>query len=127
VKAKFIARQRVIPATQPNSDLAQEVYWNVAVFDANDSADNSTKDASIPSAQPLTSDLFYLTDFSKDPAPVTEAVFVIVEGRGPNFSGAGSTPTGSMLPAVYRISVWRVVVHAPADNPNSNTIPHKET
>jgi hypothetical protein len=32
-----------------------------------------------------------------------------------------------MLPAVYRISVWRVVVHAPADNPNSNTIPHKET
>jgi beta-lactamase regulating signal transducer with metallopeptidase domain len=127
VKAKFTTRQPVIPAAQPNSDLAQDVYWNVAVFDANDSADDSSNDASIPSARPLTSDLFYLTDFSKDPAPVTEAVFVIVEGRGPNFSGAGSTPTGSTLPAVYRISIWRVVVHAPADNLNSNTIPHKET
>jgi beta-lactamase regulating signal transducer with metallopeptidase domain len=126
-KAKFTTRQRVIPATQPNSDLAQDVYWNLAIFDANDSAEDGTNDASIPSAQPLTSDLFYPTDFSKETAPVTEAVFVIVEGRGPNFSGAGATPTGSTLPAVYRISVWRVVVHSPADNPNTNTIPHKET
>jgi beta-lactamase regulating signal transducer with metallopeptidase domain len=130
VKAKLTApRPRVIPANtpQPNSDLAQDVYWNVAIFDANDSAADSTNDASMPSAQPLTSDLFYRTDFSKETAPVTEAVFVIVEGPGPNFSGAGSTHTGSTVPAVYRISVWRVVVHAPADNPNPNTIPHKET
>jgi len=71
--------------------------------------------------------LLYLTDFSKDPVPVTEAVLVIVEGRGPNFSDTGSTPTGSTVPAVYRIRVWRVVLHAPADNPNPNPIPHKET
>lgn len=127
VKAKLTTRPRVIPATQANSDLAQDVYWSVAVFDANDSADDSTNDANIPSAQPLTSDLFYLTDFSKNPVPVTEAVWVIVEGRGPSLSGAGSIPTGSTVPAVYRISVWRVVLHAPADNPNPNPIPHKET
>jgi bla regulator protein blaR1 len=129
VKAKFTTRQRVIPAntTQPDSELARDVYWNVAIFRANDSADDSTNNAGIPSAQPLTSDLFYPTDFSKDPAPVTEAVFVIVEGRGPGSSAAGSTDTGSTLPAVYRISIWRVVLHSPANNPNINTIPHKET
>jgi bla regulator protein blaR1 len=129
VKAKFTTRQRVIPAntTQPDSELAQDVYWNVAIFSANDSADDSANDASTPSAQPLTSDLFYPTDFSKDPAPITEAVFVIVEGPGPGSSAAGSTDTGFTLPAVYRISVWRVVLHSPANNLNTNTIPHKET
>jgi bla regulator protein blaR1 len=117
VKAKFSAPQpRVIPAKsrQPNSDLAQNIYWNIAIFNAND--------ASIPLPQPMTSDLFYSTDFATAPMPVTEAVFVIVEGRGLTSAG-----TGSAAPAAYRISVWRVVLHSPNDNSTSNTIPHKET
>jgi Zn-dependent protease with chaperone function len=121
VMAKFTAPQsRGIPARskQQNSDLVQEAYWSVAVFDMNSDASA----ASIPSSQPLTSDLFYVTDFATSPAPIAEAVFVVVEGRALS-SGA----TSSTTPAAYRISVWRVVLHSPADNSNTNTIPHKET
>jgi hypothetical protein len=106
----------VIPArnTQPNSELARAANWNIAIFNAND--------ASIPLPPPMTSDLFYSTDFATAPMPVTEAVFVIVEGRGLTSAG-----TGSAAPAAYRISVWRVVLHSPNDNSTANTIPHKET
>jgi beta-lactamase regulating signal transducer with metallopeptidase domain len=121
VKSMFTDPQpRLIPSknTRPNSDLARAIYWNIAVFNAND--------ASIPLPPLLTSDLFYSTDATA-PVPVTEAVFVIVEGRGPGSASISSTNisserTGSTLPPAYRISVWRVVMHAPI-----NTIPHKET
>jgi hypothetical protein len=119
----------VIPAknSQLNSDLAQATYWSVAIFNAND-----VSNTNVPSPQPVTSDLFYSTDFATAPMPVTEAVFVIVEGRGPGFSGTGSAGTssagtGSAIPAAYRISVWRIVLHSPNDNSTTNTIPHKET
>jgi beta-lactamase regulating signal transducer with metallopeptidase domain len=125
VKAKFTSAQpRVIPArnTQPNSDLTQDVYWNIAIFNANDGTNDNANHASIPSPQPLTSDLFCLTDFATGPMPVTEAVFVIVEGQA-----LTSTDTGSTAPAAYRISVWRVVLHSPNNNSTTNTTPHKET
>jgi hypothetical protein len=108
--------------TQPNSDLAQDVYWRVAIFDASDASKTN-----FPSPQGMTSDLFYLTDFPKAPAPITDAVFVIVEGRAQGSASASSAVTGSAIPAVYRISVWRVVLHSPNDNSTTNTIPHKET
>jgi len=122
VKAKFTAPQpRVVPvrSTQQNLELAQGVYWTLAILDA--------KHASIPSPpstpeQPLTSDLFYLTDFATSRAPVSDAVFVIVEG--PVLNSAGSV---FAAPAAYRISVWRVVLHSPNDNSTTNKIPHKET
>ena len=117
VRAKFTSPQpRVIPAktTQSNSDLQQNLYWNIAIFNAND--------ASTPSPQPLTSDLFYSTDFAPAQRPITEAVFVIVEGRG-----LTSARTGPATPAAYRISVWRVVLHSPNRNSTTHTIPHKET
>jgi beta-lactamase regulating signal transducer with metallopeptidase domain len=126
VKAKFRSSQpRVIPAksTQQSLELAQDVYWTLAIFNA--------RGASVPS-EPSTSDLFYSTDFAAGPAPVTEAVFVIVEGRGLSFTAPGSASTGSAsthsaAPAAYRISVWRVVLHSPNDNSTTNKIPHKET
>jgi beta-lactamase regulating signal transducer with metallopeptidase domain len=124
-KAKFPApRPRVIQAknTQPNSDFAQDVYWRVAIFDASDASKTN-----FPSPQGMTSDLFYLTDFPKTPAPITDAVFVIVEGRAQGSASASSAVTGSAIPAVYRISVWRVVLHSPNENSTTNTIPHKET
>jgi hypothetical protein len=118
--AKFRTSQpRLIPAkgAPQDSDLVQDAYWSVAVFQANGGAN----EASIPSPQPLTSDLFYLTGFATSPAPITEAVFVIVEGRELS-TGA----TGSTSPAAYRISVWRVVLQ-PNSNSATKTIPHKET
>ena len=126
VKAKFRNSQpRVIPAksTQQSLELAQDVYWTLAIFNASG--------ASVPS-EPSTSNLFYSTDFAAGPAPLTEAVFVIVEGRGLSFTAPGSASTGSAstrstAPAAYRISVWRVVLHSPNDNSTTNKIPHKET
>ena len=120
VNARFRTSQpRVIAAkgAQPASDLVQDAYWSVAIFHANGDAN----EASIPSPQPLTSDLFCLTGFATSPAPITEAVFVIVEGRGLSSGATGSTP-----PAAYRISVWRVVLQ-PNSNSATNTSPHKET
>ena len=125
VKAKFISPQpRVIPArnTQPNSDLAQDIYWSVAIFNVNDASNTN-----VPSPQPVTSDLLYMTDFAAGQTPVTEAVFIVVEGRGPASAGTSSAGAGSATPAAYRISVWRVVVHSPNDNSTTNKIPHKET
>jgi hypothetical protein len=106
----------VIPArnTQANAELARTAYWSVAIFNANEASNTNSP------PPPITSDLFYLTDFAT--RPVTEAVFVVVEGRGLNSSGPGSA-----APAAYRISVWRVVLHSPNDNSTANTIPHKET
>jgi hypothetical protein len=120
VNATFRTSQpRVIPAkgAQQDSDPVQDAYWSVAIFHANGDAN----EASIRSPQPLTSDLFYVTGFATSPAPITEAVFVIVEGRGLSSGATGSTPL-----AAYRISVWRVVLR-PNSNSATNTIPHKET
>ncbi len=120
VKANFTAPlPRVIPAknAQPNSNVAQDIYWNIAIFNASDASNTN-----FPSPQPMTSDLFYSTDSATGQMPVTEAVFVIVEGR--DLTSAG---TGSATPAAYRISVWRVVLHSPNNKSTTNTIPHKET
>jgi beta-lactamase regulating signal transducer with metallopeptidase domain len=135
VNARFRTSQpHVVPVkrAQRNSDLVQDTYWTVAVFEANGEANGDANDASIPSPQPLTADLFYSTDFATGPTPATEAVFVIVEGRGPGLADTGSAGirpagTGSAEPAAYRISVWRVVLHSPNENSTTNTIPQKET
>jgi beta-lactamase regulating signal transducer with metallopeptidase domain len=122
VKAKFRTSQpRVIPAknTQQNLELAQSVYWSLAIFNASGASVPSER---LTSEEPLTSDLFYSTDFATGQMPVTEAVFVIVEGRGLTSAG-----TSSAAPAAYRISVWRVVLHSPNDNSTTITIPRKET
>jgi hypothetical protein len=122
VKAKFRTSQPlVIPAknTQQNLELAQSVYWSLAIFNASGASVPSER---LTSEEPLTSDLFYSTDFATGQMPVTEAVFVIVEGRGLTSAG-----TSSAAPAAYRISVWRVVLHSPNDNSTTITIPRKET
>lgn len=129
VKAKFTPpHPRATPAksARPNSDLAQNVYWNVAIFSADENANNASN-TNFPSPQPMTSDLFYSTDSATGQMPVTEAVFVIVEGRWPGSASTSSAGNGSATPAAYRISVWRIVLHSPNDNSTSNTIPHKET
>ncbi len=116
VKADFRRPQpRVIPAqsTPQNSEVAQNAGWSEASLDAND--------AYFPFPLPMISDLSYLTDFSTGRASVTEAVFVIVEGQEPASAGSGS-----IAPAMYRISVWRVVLRSP-DKSTTNTIPRKET
>jgi Zn-dependent protease with chaperone function len=128
-KAQFRKRQpraalhksspRTLP---PNTEVAQRVSapdesaapesWSVAIINAN---------ALMPVPPALASDLLCWTDFANGPRPVTETVFVVVEGGGPALA-AGSAGT-----AAYRVSVWRIVLRPPVGNSNTSTIPHKET
>jgi beta-lactamase regulating signal transducer with metallopeptidase domain len=107
-KATFRSRRpRVIPAKgkRQNFDSPQGEHESPAIISA-----------TVPAWPSMAADLFYLTDFSRNPV-VTETVFVVVEGSSPGSTGA----------AAYRISVWRIVIQPPPGSPSSNTIPHKET
>jgi Zn-dependent protease with chaperone function len=109
MKATFRSRQpRVITAKSKRQsfDSPQGEHASAAILNA-----------TAPTWPSMAEDLFYLADFSTNPALVTETVFVVVEGSNP----------GSTRVAAYRISVWRVVIQQPPGNPSPNTIPHKET
>jgi beta-lactamase regulating signal transducer with metallopeptidase domain len=115
MKATFRSRQpRVITAKskQQNFDSPEGEHANATMINANVGAVTTA-----PTWPSMAEDLFYLADFSTNPALVTETVFVVVEGSNPGSTGV----------AAYRISVWRIVIQQPAGNPNPNTIPHKET
>jgi len=115
MKATFRSRQpRVITAKSKwqNFDSPEGEHSSAAMTNANVGAS-----ATAPTWPAMAEDLFYLADFSTNPALVTETVFVVVEGSNPGSTGV----------AAYRISVWRIVIQQPAGNPSPNTIPHKET
>jgi len=127
VEASFHSQQPRVVRTKnarQHVKFAHSGYRSVAAVSTNDETnvtanDNTNVNPNYKNTSlqpPSISDLFCLSDFSIVPSPVTEAVFVIVEGRA----------SSSTAPAAYRITVWRVLTQ-PAGNPHTNKIPHKET